>query len=112
MKENRYIEKYAFCDKQIEFPVSPDLNMIVVIPCYKEPDLINTLVSLSNCYATNNLTEVIVVINHSENETEEIKEYNQKTIELGNEWIENNPNNHVKFYLLKAFDLPVKTAGV
>ncbi|NNC85271.1 MAG: glycosyltransferase family 2 protein [Bacteroidia bacterium] len=112
MTSNSYLEKQAFCGQQIKEAVPDNLHLSVVIPCYKEPELIQTLESLSQCYPTKNKTEVIVVINYSEKETEEIKQYNQETEKEARVWIRSNNSSHIDFHIICAYDLPYKTAGV
>ena len=46
----------------------PEVSIIVVIPCFREPDILATLDSLVNCALPKCHTEVIIVLNHPENE--------------------------------------------
>ena len=54
-------------------------GMAIVIPCYKEEDIISTLQSLRECESPECAVEVIVVINDSEDDEKEIKSFNDKT---------------------------------
>ena len=67
------------CFKQLnEFFVlhvaQTDLNIIVVIPCFNEPDIIPTLNALNNCQKPKTAVEVIIVVNSSEIHDNLIKE--------------------------------------
>ena len=109
---NAYLEKHAFWGKQITKKVPGHLKLIVVIPCYNEPDLITTLQSLGNCTKGSFNTEVIVVLNHSENEIDQIKKNNKTTLAHTLEWLHNQEQGLLSYHIIKAFDLPAKTAGV
>ena len=65
-----YLEKLALFPAQITDKPNDDLKLIVVIPCYDEPQLIRSLTSLKNCEQPNCIVEVIVVFNESESENE------------------------------------------
>ncbi|MGB1206190.1 MAG: hypothetical protein ACPG5B_11120 [Chitinophagales bacterium] len=95
------------------FP-SKNLNIIVVIPCHDETNLLASLQALRNCDASTCAVEVIVVINHSENSDISVKQQNENTFLAAQKWITNTqqPTDFIQFYLIKAFDLPKKHAGV
>ncbi len=90
-------------------PESP--GIIVVIPAYRELEIINTLNSLNACYLPESRTEVIVVINHPENEKEEIKDINHTTKRQLDKWINARPSGGISFYVIGPVDLPQKWAG-
>ena len=45
---------------------SVETGLIITIPCYNEPNLIDTLKSLSKCTPANCIVEVLIFINASE----------------------------------------------
>jgi glycosyltransferase involved in cell wall biosynthesis len=53
--------------------------MIVVIPCYKEPDIIRTIQSLFECERGDFQVEIIVVVNSYQIDTDEVVETNRKS---------------------------------
>jgi hypothetical protein len=53
--------------------------MVVVIPCYKEPDIIRTIQSLFVCERGDFPVEIIVVVNSYQIDTEEVVEINRKS---------------------------------
>jgi hypothetical protein len=105
-----YIERYAWPGPLIQKAPEIGTKLIVVIPCFNEPDILTTLKSLECCAKPPCKTEAIVVINHGEAEKREIKEVNLCTIEKIEKWIEET--NLDNFHYIKAFDLPHKKAGV
>lgn len=95
------------------FSVFPNsTSLIVVIPCFNEPNLIKSLQSLLNCEATTYHVEVITVINASENEKQEVLQQNNKTLIEALNWVENNERNNIHFSFIEATNLPEKDAGV
>ncbi|GHT61003.1 hypothetical protein AGMMS50239_11010 [Bacteroidia bacterium] len=53
--------------------------MIIVIPCYKEPDVIRTVQSLFDCERGNFPVEIILLINSYQIDSKEVIEINQKS---------------------------------
>ena len=100
-----------FPDFKIEQNPDPDLNYIIVIPCYNEKDLLNTLNSLVACAEPHNKFEVIVVVNSASDTSNTIKEINQTTIDAFYKWNEINISK-IKFHCIEALNLPKKKAGV
>jgi hypothetical protein len=90
---------------------SPLLQISVVIPCYYEPDILKTLQSLFNCKLPKYEVEVIVLINQSEAETEEIRNFNKKTKVEIEEWSANNCKAGISFFAVGPVDLRKKWAG-
>ncbi len=107
-----YLQKHSFCSAQISEPSNPRVNIIVVIPCFNEPDLISSLESLWKCSRPQCDVEVIVVINASKNSSPEIILQNEKSFEESNHWIENNSDDSLRIFLIKNNSLPEKHAGV
>ncbi len=109
---DKYFDRFHYCDQQIEQDVSEDLKLIVVIPCYNEENLEETLDALQQCVIPANASvEVIVVVNHGKGVKEEIIELNNESVKTVQQF--SNTNTPIlKFHCIKAFDLPVKRAGV
>jgi Glycosyl transferase family 2 len=107
-----YFPKYGFTDTHIIDAINPDTFLSVVIPCYSEPDLLRTLNSLSNCDKTKYPVEVIVVINSSKEEKEEVLRQNSQTYNDAAKWVAHCQNEKITFHLIDAKNLPAKHAGV
>jgi hypothetical protein len=76
-----YLERYA-SGQEADLPQpDPDLFLCVVIPSYKEPDLITSIVSLFNCYAPGVKWEVIVVVNYPSGSPQETIELSLRNME-------------------------------
>ncbi len=110
MFADKYLKKQ---NKTILIDLIPEkeTGMIVVIPCFREPDILQTLQSLQSCDLPQQKVEVIVVINHSEIEDEATKTYNQKTKAEVLSWISKNKNEKLSFLLAGPVELQKKWAG-
>jgi len=109
---DKYLKKQRMYPEYISATVSEKLNMIVTIPCYDEPDLIPSLEALWNCDRTENVVEVIVIVNSGEQTGERELAQNAKTIEEAEAWMKEHQNEKLKFYLIHQSNLPKKFAGV
>lgn len=108
----RYLEKQCLYPAQINTPPPPGLSIVLVIPCFDEPDLLSTLQSLYNCQKTQCHVEVITVINSSENASDEIRQKNLQTLRQAEKWAKLHSHPRLHFYFLHFPDLPKKKAGV
>src|ERR1041384_2597042 len=107
-----YLGKHRFCERQIKASVTNDVSIIVVIPCYNEPELLKTLKSLFDCKRTFCIVEVIIVINSGEQDKENVFKQNQRTFDQAAEWIKNHRSEYLFFYLMQMKNFPSKHAGV
>lgn len=109
-----FADKYLQKNKNIALIAdSPadDTGMIVVIPCLREPEILQTLESIGNCRLSSARVEVIVLINHSEAAAEEIKAFNRNTKTEIVQWIDRNPVDGIRFYAVGPVELKKKWAG-
>ena len=107
-----YFRRFGFCERQIATPPRPDLGIVVVIPCFNEPDLIRSLESLWLCERSDCAVEVIVVVNSPAGCSEEIRSRNQATLKTATEWIAEHCDPRLAVRLLHFPELPPKQAGV
>lgn len=89
-----------------------ELSIVVVIPCFNETQLINSLESLNNCALPNGLVEVITVFNCSISADEEIRKTNLTMHKESAVWVNKNAKKGIDFYFIEANQLPDKDAGV
>ncbi|MEW6302615.1 MAG: glycosyltransferase [Verrucomicrobiota bacterium] len=107
-----YFRRFGFFEQQLAAPPAPDTGLIVVIPCFNEPDLVGSLESLRQCEPPECAVEVIIVVNAPANCSPEIQERNEQTLRDASAWIAINRNPRLAFHLLHFPDLPPKHAGV
>lgn len=86
-------------------------EMVVVIPTYNEPDLLYTLKSLFKCQNPTCRVHVVVVINHSDNDSKKIVLQNDKTVaEIKR--LEGQAPSWMNVHSIYAKNMPSKHAGV
>ena len=113
MKKDIYFERYAYPKRIIESKIKANTGMIIVIPCHNETQLLESLNSLSLADKPQSMTvEVIVVINHSADATEEIKNQNNETYQEAIEWTKRYNSEALTFHIALEDKLKPKDAGV
>ena len=106
---NTYFERYAYPEKLFNVPPEDSLKISVVIPCYNEPDVLTTLISLNNCRPVDGI-EIIIIINEPETCIEDVRLQNRRSLIDINSWKKNTRLNFTLYtYHLIA---PDKDAGV
>ena len=110
---NQYFNRFPFRKINIALEPSKDLKIIVVIPSYNEKNIQPTIDSLflkQDDFSFN--VEVIVLINNSESEIEEIKEQNLLTLKTLQILSETYSKSNMHLIPLLIGDLDAKHAGV
>ena len=107
----KYIQRHQ---KYNKYPVPAEFNygMVVVIPCFDEPDLLITLKSLMQCAPTEQPVGVLVVVNSSELTEEAIVEKNRTIYNEVLAFAEKHNQQQLSFHALLCEDMPRKHAGV
>ncbi|WP_235298888.1 glycosyltransferase [Portibacter marinus] len=108
----QYLKKQGKTQGLITESPSVDLELIVVIPAYKEPNIIKTLESLSACSIRNGKIEVLIYINGSSSDTREVRRDNDSAYSQSLTFAKNNSTEALQFHILKNLDLPSKKSGV
>ena len=112
MKPDRYYERFGALERQIQRPPGPDLGLIVVIPCFDEIALLDSLESLRACEPPTCSVEVIVVINSSVTASEQVLRQNRAALVEGLEWAAGKADPRFQVFFLNFPNLPEKHAGV
>ena len=110
---NQYFNRFPFRKINIALEPSKDLKIIVVIPSYNEKNIQPTIDSLflkQDDFSFN--VEVIVLINNSESEIEEIKEQNLLTLKTLQNLSETYSKSNMHLIPVLIGDLDAKHAGV
>jgi hypothetical protein len=112
-KISAYLSKHQLLPSQIKAIPSPKLGIVVVIPCYDEPDLVPVLHALERCQRPTSEVEVIVVINASQDDVPAVHQRNRMTLTNAQCWLTaHSANPGVTFHLLHLPALPSRHAGV
>jgi len=103
-----YLSKQKLKIPFFESPPDQDLEFIVVIPCYHEPDLERCLTSLETAArkAVAKI-EIIIIINAPDDSTLEVKTQNRIMFS----WLIRR-THHVPVYFVLLNDIPARQAGV
>ena len=110
---NQYFNRFPFRKINIALEPSKDLKIIVVIPSYNEKNIQPTIDSLflkQDDFSFN--VEVIVLINNSESEIEEIKEQNLLTLKTLQNLSETYSKSNMHLIPVLIGNLDAKHAGV
>jgi hypothetical protein len=112
MTSDHYFQRFGFCERQIPTPPRDDLGIVIVIPCFNEPDLNGSLESLWACERPDGAVEIIVVINSSAGGAAELRRQNELTLAQASQWVAQHADARFAVHLLHFPDLPPKHAGV
>lgn len=107
----RYIQNNVVYPAFIPGEVPSTLRMIVMIPCLNEPEIIRTLESLWNCDQPESCCEVIVVVNHSEKSSADVRHFNENTLQKLLSWKKLHDRNNLVLHPIFAPDISAKFAG-
>ena len=108
---NFYLSKYCTHPAYISSAPATNLFLSVVIPCFNETELINCLQSIFDGEPTLYPTEILVVINASQNSSPEIKAQNEISLQNAILWEQSHRKNNLSFQFINL-ELPFKDAGV
>lgn len=107
-----YFSRFTSYSYAIEHTPHADVGIIVVIPCYNEPDIADTLQSLLECKKPTCNTEVIIVINHAEDSPQEIVQTHEDTYHKLKDFCRTASTTQLQFHIVYSPNLPKKHAGV
>ncbi len=110
--KKRYLEKFTRYPKQTYDNPQPTTNLIIVIPCLNEPEILKTLDSVWSCNRPDKPVEVLVTINHSREAPDEIKAFNEATYQSVLAWSKQWSDDYFKVIPLWYGDIKPKIAGV
>ncbi len=106
----QYLQKRVISKPLLANISDSNLGIIVVIPCYNEPDIISTLMSIEACEKPNKNVEIIIVINSHEVSDSEIVDANIETEININKWLQQVRN--YTYHTIHIKNIPKKYAGV
>jgi glycosyltransferase involved in cell wall biosynthesis len=97
MFAKKYFERVNNFDKIIETKPEKNLQIIVVVPVFNEPDVDKTLLSLLSNEFCGFVSEIIFVVNSNETTKEIIKQKNLKSISILSEISKYKSNKKYQF---------------
>ena len=112
MARSKYLESHALYPQLISEQPPKDLNLIVVIPSYKETHLTESLKSLLNTVLAEGSIEILVIINGTNEDSDQIKKINEESYAAALTLAKENRKKGLSIYPLFFPDLPNKQSGV
>jgi len=106
----KYINRHVLFEDFIDAPINEEVELIVVIPSYNETNILSSLDALAKCKKPKGRVEVIVSINASENDPEEVMAVNYSTYTTVLNF--KGHEDWLRFYPILNNELPVQKAGV
>ena len=111
-EKNPYLRKFGFCSRSISSEPHSTLRIVVVIPCFDEPEPIECLESLWACDRPDCEVEVIMVVNDSEADPQPVRERNFATMKELAAWQIQRDESALRLHLIESLSQPRKHAGV
>jgi len=109
METADYFNRYDYYGPLLEENPDKDVGLIVTIPSYNEPELIQALQSLREAEPPPCKTEVLILINYPDSIDD--KEHHKREFQKIKNWCSMNNSRDVSFFPGLA-ELPFKVAGV
>lgn len=107
-----YFSRFTTYNYAIAQPPHANVEMIVVIPCFNEPDILQTLHSLYACTTPACFVEIVIVVNHGEHVNQSIVYANEATCKEIEAFAAIHKVPHITTHVVYAPQLPKKHAGV
>lgn len=95
----------------ISLPIQKKVELTIIIPSYNETQVLSTINSLWECTPIKSCVDVIVVVNESEVDGDDIFENNNKTISQLEDFAHQNNNRNIRLGVISARKLAKKWAG-
>ena len=107
-----YLSRRQLYPFQVRAKPSAELGLVVVIPCFDEPDIVGTLESIATCQAPPCAVEVLVVVNAPESAPAGCLARNSATLDSIAQWSRAGAPVWLSCHGLRHDDLPSRFAGV
>ena len=108
---NTYLEKKNSLFIELDNKPGRNLKFVVVIPCYNEKGILNTLKSLDQTKPINQPIEVLIVINSAQSTHNQIIEQNKTTYNEIAEWVNTSRRSAIQYHPIYVSDIPDRDAG-
>ena len=107
-----YLQKRSLHPPQVSAPPEDNLALVVAIPAYDEPGLLESLRCLYECALPEGVAvEVIVVVNEPEDAPAAVVARNREIFNQAREWASTHRRSGLQFFILHH-TLPSRYAGV
>ena len=107
-----YFQRYKTYPEKINIKPLVGTGLIIVIPCYLESNIFETIESIRKCKPPDCKIEIIVVVNSSVNDTYDIILFNRNTYKQIHEYSKGVNSNIFRVYAILIEGVEKKFAGV
>ncbi|MBK8955385.1 MAG: hypothetical protein IPM34_07500 [Saprospiraceae bacterium] len=112
MNAQSYLQKHSYTGQLIEDFPDPSLTSSIVVPSFNEPGLFETLQSLGAMHPSVGIAELIVVLNHAESSSVDIKELHKMQFEMLHEQSLYMSGSNLSLKVIPPVEFPDNIAGV
>lgn len=106
-----YFQKQRSFTPSVEAHPYNDLQLIIVIPCYNDPGITDTLDSLYSCKSPASAVEILPIVNTPAGADKNIVHLNDVVFESLIRWKKNNNSEKIRMWPVRKTDLPGKYFG-
>ena len=107
-----FAARYKVYDKLVQGSPLTDPDMIICIPSYAEPELLNTLESIFSCDHPGNRIEVLVLFNQDDRMSNEEKELHALSYTQCLEWVKHHQASNLIFHPIWLEKMNISKWGV
>ena len=108
---DHYLNNQSYLRSEMPAIPGEKAGIVIVIPCYNEDRLCDTLNSLWYCERPESKAKVLIVVNSSASSSAEILKQNLKTIDDAKKWIAEHQDKKLSFTIIHKSSVPDKIAG-
>lgn len=109
---DKYLQKHTYQSVVYDAEPHQELKMIVMIPCFNEPDIVRSLQSLWDAARPDCAVETIVIVNESELSEEVVLKQNLQSVQEIKDWQKQHVDDRFRIYVQHVKAMPKKHAGV
>ncbi len=109
---HKYLERQQEKFLQFPIPLTFKTDVVMVIPCYDEPNITETLIQIKSLVCKDYPLAVVIVINSGIHSPLEAVNQNRKTYEELMSFSQQQSNEFIQFHPVLFENLPRKHAGV
>lgn len=107
-----YLSKQQLLHHPVPVPPSTELRYTVIIPAFREENIITVLDSLWHCEHPQGYVEVIIVVNAPDNADPGTENIHLRTLQAVKKFSDSHHEERFRYYALDAAGMPQRHAGV
>lgn len=108
----RYLDRRGYSSLPELPPPDPELDLVIVVPAFAEPDVIATLESVATASRPGCAVEILLVVNAADNAAPNIRRANAQSLADARCWAAGQHGRRFSCQVFDCRDLPLDHAGV